>query len=309
MNSEVGRGTLYGFAAYALWGIFPLYFRALDRSGAMEILLHRILWSLATLLIIIAVTRALRNLRDALRQPAVVWRLAAAAAAIAVNWGLYIYAVNSGQVVEAALGYFINPLVTVALGVLVLGERLRTAQWTAVGVGVVAVAVLTLDYGRLPWIALTLAMSFGFYGLIKNRVGPSVGALPGLTVETLMLAPLALSALLWFELSGRGTFTVDAPWQGLLLASAGLVTVGPLLFFAAAARRVPLTTMGLLQYLTPVLQLLCGVLLLDEHVPPTRWIGFGLVWVALALLTADSLRQSRRRAAATQESRELAGVR
>jgi chloramphenicol-sensitive protein RarD len=235
--------------------------------------------------------------------------LAAAAFALSLNWGIYIYAVNSGQVVEAALGYFINPLVTVALGVAVLRERLRRTQWAAVGIGALAVAVLTVDYGRPPWIALFLALSFGCYGLVKNRVGGSVGALSGLTTETLVLGPVALAVLAWYEATGRGTFTVNAPWQALLLASSGLVTVGPLLLFAAAARRVPLTTMGLLQYLTPMLQLLCGVLLLGEFVPPARWVGFGLVWLALVLLTADSLRAARRAAReAPARERELAGV-
>ena len=310
MNSEGRRGVGFGFAAYFLWGVFPLYFRALDASGALEILLHRILWSLAVLALVVAAARATRaDLRAVLRRPRVVGVLAAAAFALTLNWGIYVYAVNSGQVVEAALGYFINPLVTVALGVVVLRERLRPAQWTAVGVGALAVAVLTVDYGRPPWIALALACSFGTYGLLKNRVGGSVGALSGLTTETLVLAPVALGVLAWYEATGRGTFTVDAPWQALLLASSGLVTVGPLLLFAAAARRVPLTTMGLLQYLTPMLQLLCGVLLLGEHVPPARWAGFGLVWLALVVLTADSLRAARRTAREVRvEERELARV-
>jgi len=288
----------FGFAAFFLWGMFPLYFRLLDASGSFEILLHRILWSLLVLLLVALATRAARHdLRAVLARPRVVVALSAAALAIALNWGIYIYAVNSGQVVEAALGYYINPLVTVALGVVVLGERLRPAQWAAVAIGAVAVAVLTLDYGRLPWIALTLAFSFGMYGLVKNRVGGrGVGALSGLTTETLVLAPIALGALLWYELTGRGTFTTDAPWQALLLASAGLVTVGPLLLFAAAARRVPLTTMGLLQYLTPTLQLVVGVVVLHEHVPPARWAGIGLVWLALAILTADMLRTAHRAA-------------
>jgi chloramphenicol-sensitive protein RarD len=294
MNLEARRGVGFGFAAFFLWGMFPLYFRLLDASGSFEILVHRILWSLVVLLLVVLATRAARHdLRAVLARPRVVAALAAAALAIALNWGIYIYAVNSGQVVEAALGYFINPLVTVALGVLVLRERLRTLQWAAVAIGVVAVVVLTAGYGRLPWIALTLAASFGLYGLTKKQVGGRVGALPGLTTETIVLAPFVIGALGWYELSGRGTFTHDAPWQALLLVSSGLVTVGPLLLFAAGARRVPLTTMGLLQYLTPVLQLLCGVLLLDENVPPSRWIGFGLVWAALAVLTVDSLRNGR----------------
>jgi chloramphenicol-sensitive protein RarD len=297
MNSEVRRGTLYGFGAYVLWGAFPLYFRALDESGAFEILLHRILWSLVVLLAIALAVRSLRaGLATTLRTPRLVVTLGAAAVLIAANWGIYIYAVNSGQVVQAALGYFINPLVTVALGVFVLRERLRPAQWVAVAVGLVAVVVLTADYGGLPWIALSLAFSFGTYGLIKNRVGGRVGALSGLTTETLVLGPFALAILAFYEAGGHGSFTANAPWQALLLASAGLVTVGPLLLFAAAARRVPLTTMGLLQYLTPVLQLIVGVTVLGEHVPPARWAGIGLVWLALMILTADTLRTARRNA-------------
>jgi chloramphenicol-sensitive protein RarD len=294
MTGEVRRGTVYGFLAYLLWGVFPLYFRLLDASGAIEILVHRVVWSLVVCLLALAVARSYPQLRTVFRSVRTTALLAAAAVLIAANWGVYIYAVNSGHVVEAALGYFINPLVTVALGVLVLGEKLRRLQWFAVAVGAVAVVVLAVGTGRLPWIALVLAFSFGAYGLAKKQVGGDVGALVGLSSETLILAPVALVALVFLEATGRGTFTVDAPWQGLLLVSAGLVTVGPLLFFAAAARRVPLTTIGLLQFLTPVLQLLCGVLLLGEDVPPIRWVGFALVWTALALLTVDMLATARR---------------
>ena len=287
----------FGFGAYLLWGIFPLYFRLLDRSGALEILLHRILWSLILCLVLITVGRSWGELRAVFRSTRQALTLAAAAALIAVNWGVYIYAVNSGQVVEASLGYFINPLVTVALGVLVLRERLRITQWLAVAIGILAVAVLTVDYGHVPVIALTLACSFGTYGLLKNTVGSGangVGAVAGLTTETLVIAPIAAIAVIVLSVNGDSTFTANPPWQGLLLASTGLITVGPLLLFASAARRVPLTTMGLLQYLTPVLQLLCGVLLLGEHMPPSRWIGFALVWTALGVLTFDSLRAARR---------------
>jgi chloramphenicol-sensitive protein RarD len=289
MNSEVSRGTAYGVAAYLLWGVFPLYFRLLDASGAFEILLHRVLWSLVFCLALLATLRSWAQVRAVLSSRRQVWLLGAAAIAIALNWGIYIYAVNSGQVVEASLGYFINPLVTVALGVLVLGERLRVAQWAAVGVGVIAVAVLTVAYGHAPLIALSLACSFGTYGLIKNRVGGQVGALAGLTTETLLLAPLALIAVVVLQVRGDGTFGANPPWQALLLVSAGLVTIAPLLLFAAAARRVPLVTMGLLQYLTPTLQLICGVVLLGEQMPPARWAGFALVWVALVILSVDSL--------------------
>jgi len=289
MNSSPRRGTWYGIAAYALWGVFPLYFHALRASGAVEILLHRVLWSLVVCGVVLTVIRAWGQVGDVLRSPRRTALLGTASALLAANWGVYVYAVNSGHVIEASLGYYINPLVTVLLGVLVLRERLRRLQWAAVGVGAAAVAVLTAAYGRPPWIALTLACSFGGYGLIKNWVGGSVGALASLSTETLTLAPFAVVGVVWLELSGHGHFTDDAPVQGLLLASAGVATVVPLLFFAAAARRVPLSTMGLLQYLTPTLQLLCGVVFLGEHMPAIRWLGFGLVWVALVLLTVDSL--------------------
>lgn len=297
MNSPGRQGTWYGIGAYALWGAFPLYFHALRSSGAVEILLHRVLWSLVVCGSVLSLTRTWPEVGAVLRSRRRTSLLVTGSALLAVNWGVYVYAVNSGHVLEASLGYYINPLVTVLLGVLVLRERLRRLQWTAVGVGALAVASLTAAYGRPPWIALSLALSFGSYGLIKNRVGASVGALASLSTETLALAPLAVAGVSWLEASGAGHFTADAPVQGLLLASAGVATVVPLLLFAAAARRVPLSTMGLLQYLTPTLQLLCGVLFLGEHMPGARWLGFGLVWVALILLTADSLLASRRRVA------------
>jgi len=304
------RGTLYGLGAYVLWGVFPLYFRLLERSGAFEVVLHRVLWSLVVCAVVVAVVRGWGRLREVLLSPRRVLVLGAAAVLLAVNWGVYIYAVNSGQVVEASLGYFVNPLVTVLLGVVVLRERLRRLQWVAVGIGGVAVLVLTVAYGRVPLIALSLAVSFGLYGLIKNRVGAGVGAVTSLTTETVVLAVPAAAVLVWLESTGRGHFTDDAPWQALLLASTGVATVVPLLFFAAAARRVPLSTMGLLQYVTPVLQLLCGVLLLGEQMPAARWFGFALVWVALAVMSADTLRTASRRrtAAARVHAQAAAGV-
>lgn len=301
------RGTLYGLGAYVLWGVFPLYFRLLERSGAFEVVLHRVLWSLVVCALVVAAVRGWSRLREVLVSPRRVLVLGTAAVLLAVNWGVYIYAVNSGQVVEASLGYFVNPLVTVLLGVVVLRERLRRLQWVAVGIGVVAVLVLTVAYGRVPLIALSLAVSFGLYGLIKNRVGAGVGAVTSLTTETVVLAVPAAAVLVWLESTGRGHFTDDVPWQALLLASTGVATVVPLLFFAAAARRVPLSTMGLLQYVTPVLQLLCGVLLLGEQMPAARWFGFALVWVALAVMSADTLRTaSRRRTAALVHARAAA---
>ncbi len=298
---ELRRGTAYGAGAYLLWGAFPLYFRALKPAGAVEIVVHRVAWSLVVCLLLLAVTRQVAWVRPLLRAPRQLATLAVAALCIALNWGIYVYAVNSGHVVEAALGYFINPLVTVLVGVLVLHERLSRPQWVAVGLGAVAVVVLAAGYGRPPWIALSLAASFATYGLMKKRVGVGVGAVASLTTETALLFPLAVAALVWLEATGRGTMTVDAPWHGLLLASTGVATALPLLLFAASARRVPLVTIGLLQFVTPVLQLLVGVLLLGESVPLTRWVGFAIVWAALVVLTVDSVQASRRR------SRALAG--
>lgn len=287
------QGLLLGAAAYVIWGTFPLYFRLLQRSGAVEIVLHRVVWSLLVCGLLVSATRRWPVLRGALRRPRQLLLAGAAATVLACNWGVYVYGVNSGQVVETSLGYFINPLVTVVLGVAVLRERLRPLQWGAVGIGSAAVVVLAVDYGRPPWIALALAGTFGLYGLAKNRAGLTLPALPSLTLETMALAPLALAGLGWLAATGRGTFTADPPWQGLLLASVGVATVVPLLCFAGAARRVPLSTIGLLQYLAPVLQLLCGVVLLGESMPASRWIGFAIVWTALAVLTVDGLRQVR----------------
>jgi chloramphenicol-sensitive protein RarD len=307
MNSEERRGAWYGTSAYLLWGIFPLYFRLLQTSGAVEIVLHRISWSLLFCLAVVAATRSWSDLRAVLASRRQTSLLSVAAAVLTINWGVYIYAVNTGHVIEASLGYYINPLVTVLLGVLLLHERLRPLQWAAVAVGAGAVAVLTAAYGRPPWIALILAASFGTYGLMKNRVGGSVGALGSLTTETMLLAPFAIGGVVWLEITGRGHFTADAPWQALLLATAGIATVVPLLMFASAARRVPLSTMGLLQYLTPTLQLLCGVLVLGEHMPGSRWFGFGLVWVALILLTVDTLKARSRHGRNRDRARDLTG--
>lgn len=289
------RGVLYGVAAYVIWGAFPLYFRLLKASGAVEIVLHRVVWSLVVCVVLTLVTK---GVWPRLREPRKLLLPGAAAFVLALNWGTYIYGVNSGQVVETSLGYFINPIVTVFLGVVVLRERLRPLQWGALGIGTIAVAVLTWDYGRPPWIALTLAVSFGFYGLVKNRVGVSTGAVTGMTTETIVLAPLALAAMAWFQTSGESTFLLDAPRQALLLASTGIATVIPLLLFASSARRIPLSTLGLLQYLAPVLQLLAGITFLGEELHGVRLLGFVIVWSALVLLTVDSARHAQHRRAA-----------
>lgn len=285
-------GLPLGIGAYLLWGGMPLFFPLLQPAGALEIVAHRIVWSLLFCLIALAALRQLGDFRTALRSPRILGTFAVAAALIVVNWGVYVYAVLSDRVLDAALGYFINPIVTVLLGVLVLRERLRPAQWTAIAFGAASVVVLSTGLGGLPWISLCLALSFGLYGLVKNRVGRTVPALPGLAVETAVATPFALAYLLW--LGGSGTFTGYGTGHALLLMSTGIVTALPLLMFGAAARRLPLSVVGMLQYLAPAIQFLVGLLVFGEHMPAARWAGFVLVWVALVLLTVDGIRQTRR---------------
>lgn len=301
--TENRRGVVLGAGAYLLWGLFPLYWPLLEPATSLEILAHRFVWSLVVVVGLIAVRRRLGGLRGVLRDRRRVGLLLVAAVVIALNWYAYIYGVNSGRVVETSLGYFINPLVTVLLGVVVLRERLRALQWVAVGVAGLAVAVLTLDYGRPPWIALVLAASFGTYGLIKKTT--AVGPAEGLAVESGALVVPALGYLIWLETTGDAVFGHAGLGNALLLVIAGVVTSVPLLLFAGAARRVPLVTLGLLQYLAPTLQFLIGVLVLGEAMPAVRWIGFGLVWVGLALFSADQIaaqRTRRREASSTPEA-------
>ncbi|NNH72120.1 EamA family transporter RarD [Nocardia uniformis] len=284
-------GIVFGVGCYALWGSFPAFFGLLAFASPVEILAERILWTLVVALVLLLVAGRLRELRAIDGRT---WRLAAVAAAgLSINWGTYVYGVVSGQVVEAALGYFINPLVTVAFGVIIFRERLRRAQWVALGLGAFAVVVLTVDYGRPPWIALVLACSFATYGLVKKVI--RLDALPGLAAEGLVAAPFALTAVIVLGVTGHASMGSSVSHSALLM-STGPVTLVPLLLFALAASRVPLSTMGLLQYLTPALQLAWGVLVVHEEMPPSRWAGFALIWVALAIFTVDALRRSRRRA-------------
>ena len=289
-----GLGVLAAWLAYGIWGLFPLYFHALRPAGATEILAHRILWTLVLCLLVLALRRELvallRRMRGRLALGIVI-----AAYLIAINWFIYVYAVGTDRTNEAALGYFLNPIVTVALGVLVLGERLRRLQWVAVAVGALAAVYLTLAGGGLPWISLALACSFGGYGLTKKKLGATLPALSSLSAETIVLLPAAVGLLWWVGADGSDTFTSGAPWHPLLLVSAGIATAIPLLLFAEAARRIPLVTIGLIQFITPVLQLVVSVTLLGEHLSPERWVGFAIVWVALAFLTVDSVRSARRR--------------
>jgi chloramphenicol-sensitive protein RarD len=291
--SEERRGTIFGIAAYLIWGLFPLFWPLLKPAGALEILAHRVVWSLLLVaILLLASGNAWRRLPRTGRPLGL---LAVAAVLIAINWGLYIWGVNHGHVVETSLGYFVNPLVTVGLSVVVLGERLRRLQWFAVAVATAGVIVLTVQAGRPPWIALALAASFGTYGLIKKVVGVEPAA--GLAVETAVLAPLALGYLLVIGANGTGTFTSHGAGHSLLLAAAGPVTALPLLFFAAASSRVPLSRMGLMQYLTPCIQFLIGVLVRHEPLGAVRLVGFILVWLALAIFTADSTSTRRERTA------------
>lgn len=294
-GTEVGRGTILGLAAYAIWGLFPLYFHALQPAGAWEILAHRILWTLVFCAAALLVTRELTWLASQLRRPRLLAGITIAGLLIATNWVVYVTAVISGNVSDAALGYFLNPIVTVALGVVVLRERLRPLQWAAVGIGLVAGAYLWVAGGKVPVIALTLAASFALYGLTKKKIGATLPALHGLAIETLVLVPVAVVALVVVGAGGQLTFGGHGWAHTALLVGSGVATAVPLLFFAAAARRIPLVTIGLIQFITPVMQLLVGVLVLGEHMPRERWIGFAIVWVALIVLTVDSIMSLRRR--------------
>jgi chloramphenicol-sensitive protein RarD len=291
-DAEERLGIVYGVAAYLLWGLFPLFFPLLKPAAPGEILAQRIVWSLAAVAVVLVATRSTGSLRAVVRDRRRLRLLAGAAVLIAVNWGTFIYAVNSKHVIESSLGYFITPLVSAAFGVIVFRERLRRWQLVALALGAVAVLLLTIDYGSLPWIALTLAFSFGTYGLLKKLAG--VGAAESLAVETLVLLVPALVYLGVLEATGGGTFLHGGADHALLLMAVGPVTAVPLLFFAGAVTRVPLTLMGMLQYLAPVLQFLVGLAIVGERMPASRWIGFGLVWAAIAVFSIDGLRASRR---------------
>jgi chloramphenicol-sensitive protein RarD len=288
---ERRAGVASGLAAYGLWGLFPLYFPLLEPARGVEIVAHRVVWSLVFIAVLLTVLRAWPQVRATLTDRRSLLVLLGAAVLIAANWLVFVYGVNSGHVVETSLGYFINPLVSVLLGVVVFAERLRRLQWVAVGIAAVAVAVLTVDYGRPPWIALTLALTFGLYGLMKKLV--RVAAAPGLFVETLLVVVPAVAVLGVLHAQGEGTAGNAGTGHLLLLLSSGVATAVPLLLFAGATRRIPLSTVGLLQYVTPLMQLSIGVFVYQEPMPPARLAGFVIVWVALAVFTVDSLRAAR----------------
>ncbi|KAK1186075.1 EamA family transporter RarD [Streptomyces sp. NBS 14/10] len=299
-------GLAYGFAAYGMWGLVPLFWPLLEPAGAVEILAHRMVWSLVAVVLVLLALRRWSWIRPLLRQPARLGLIAIAAAVISVNWGLYIWGVNSGHVVETSLGYFINPLVSIGFGVLLLHERLRPVQWVAVGVGVAAVAVLSVGYGSLPWIALTLAFSFATYGLVKKRIG--LGGLESLAAETAVQFLPALGFVIFLTARGDSTFGSEGAGHSALLVSSGLITAVPLICFGTAAVRLPLSTIGMLQYIAPIFQFALGVAVFHESMPPERWAGFSLVWLALALLTWDALRTARRARAQLRAASERAAA-
>ncbi|MFI5086196.1 MAG: EamA family transporter RarD [Actinomycetales bacterium] len=292
-RSETSAGILFGIGAYGLWGLLPLYFVLLSPAGSIEIVANRVLWSLAFCVLILTITRSWGRVLTAARDLRVLGTLTVAAVLIAVNWLTYTYGVTTGHAIEASLGYFINPLVSVLLGVIVLKEKLRRLQWAAVAVGFAAVVVLTISYGQLPWIALVLAFSFGFYGFVKKRVGPKVDALSSLSIETAALTPVAAVVMIVLTLNGAATLGNHGASHFWWMAASGIITAVPLLLFGASARRLPMTTIGLLQYFAPVLQFILATTVLGERMGPDRWIGFGIVWLALALLTVDMLRNYR----------------
>jgi len=274
-----------------MWGFFPLYWPLLAPAGAVEILAHRIVWSMLLMLAFVLVLRRGARLRATVADRRTRRFLVAAAFLVTVNWGVYIYGVTSNHVVETSLGYFTNPLVSVLIGVLVLGERLRRTQWVAMAIAALAVLVLSVGYGRPPWIALALAVSFGCYGLAKKKA--DAGAVESLIIETMVVAPLALGFLGYLTLQGRSTFATEGPGHVLLLLGTAVITVIPLLCFGGAATRIPLSTLGLLQYIAPTVQFALGLVVFDEPMSVIRWTGFAMIWLALAIFTVESLEHRR----------------
>lgn len=288
-------GIAYAGSAYLLWGVLPLYFLLLQPTGPWEVVAWRVLLSFVFCLLLLTVTRGWPAFLAIVRSPRLLGWTALAGLLIYVNWQVFVLGTLSGNVVETALGYFINPITTVLLGVFVLKERIRRLQWVAVGIAAAAVVVIVLAYGHIPWIALTLTASFGLYGLIKKKIGPAVDAVSGLTLESFWLIPIAVVQLVIVATTPVGLTMGTAGWShAVLLAFAGVATAVPLLLFAAGTRRVDLAVIGMLQFLTPVLQFLIGVVVLHEPMPPERWIGFVLVWIAIAVFVVDLLLAARR---------------
>lgn len=291
-RSQATTGLIYGAIAYGLWGLFPLYFALLDSVSPIEVVAHRVLWSLVLLAVILWVMRAWRDCFRTMRSARTFGLLALAAVFLSINWGVYVWAVQADEVVEASLGYFINPLVSVGLGVLILRERLRKPQWVAVGLAVVAVVVLAFAMGQPPWISLILASSFGLYGLLKKVVG--VGSVPSLTIETIVLGPLAVVIIIGAINGGSDGIVHSGLGTTALLVMLGPVTAIPLIAFGAAATRIPLSSLGLMQFVTPTFQFILGITIFHEAMTTGRWVGFMLVWIALGIFGFDIIRHSKR---------------
>ena len=283
-------GLLFGVGAYSLWGLFPLFWPLLEPANALEIVSHRAVWTLVFCFIVLAITKSLRATMTTLKRPKVAAKLFITSFLISVNWLIYIWATNNGHVVEASLGYYINPLIIISFGVLLLKEKMRILQWTSVGIATCGVLVLTFDYGRPPWVAIGLAISWGSYGVMKKQLG--LGALEGLFTETLIASVPYLAYLIYIGNQGNGQFG-HSPGLTILLISAGAITAIPLLLFNGSTTRLPLTVIGLLQYITPTIQFSIGVWVRHEDMPPARWVGFLFIWLALTALALDLIKSSR----------------
>ncbi|GGD74843.1 EamA family transporter RarD [Microbacterium murale] len=293
-RAQQGLGVAYSVGAYLIWGFLPLYFLLLVPTGPWEVVAARVVFSFVFCLLLLTVARGWRRIMAIIRQPKLLAWTALAGVLIYVNWQVFLIGTLSGHVVETALGYFINPITTVLLGVFVLRERIRRLQWVAIGVAVVAVVVIIVAYGSFPWIALSLTASFGTYGLIKKKIGPAVDAVSGLTLESFWLLPIAVVQLIIVAQTTGITFGTVSTWHTVLMLFAGVATAVPLLLFASGARRINLTVIGMIQFITPIMQFLTGVLLLHEPMPTERWIGFILVWIAVGVFVVDLLRAGRR---------------
>lgn len=291
-NADSKAGLIYGVAAYLCWGFFPLYWPLLEPASAYEVLAHRIVWTFVFCLGLVTLTHKWGAFFAIVKQRRLMVPLALASVVITLNWGGFIWGVTNGHVIETSLGYFINPLMTVLLGVFILGENLRRLQWTAVALGIVAVVVLTVDYGRPPWVALLLATSFATYGFLKKRA--NLGTIEALSVETTILTPFAVAFLVLLGVQGTLAFGHEGTLNTALLVGTGVVTAIPLLMFGAAAVRLSLTTIGILQYLGPILQFIFGLTIFGETMGTARWVGFLMVWAALVIFTYDAMRTRRR---------------
>ncbi|WP_101644049.1 EamA family transporter RarD [Brevibacterium antiquum] len=295
MNAFRRAGLANGLSAYLLWGLIPLLFAAAAPTGALELVSHRVIWSLLFCAILLVFTGGLKRTWQIVGSGRTFWLLALAAVLIAINWTAFVYGVETDHLVEVSLGYYLNPLISIGLGVIFLGEKLRPLQWTAAGFGLLAVIIVGIGLGRMPYLSFTVALSFGLYGLVKNKVGSRVGALEGMTIESAVLAVPSAIFLLIIGAQGLSTFTGFGASHVIIILVTGPATAIPLILFSAAARRIPLSWVGMLQYITPTMQFITGVFILGEMMSTTRWVGFFVIWIAVLLLCTDLIRQSRRK--------------